>query len=387
MPIITVDQLLAELNAETINQSINIVRSRRPSVFGSIAGFASPEVMDSERKIQWLDYPINARADELAAAVTNVATSLTVVDGSKFRKRMVLLIESTGEQVVVADVVGNVLTVQRGYNTGGTGAAAAIGAKVSIESTAREENSLADPDAIDQPTKAYNVVQTMDGNIEFSDDALKIAQYGNTNAMALQVSNQMMQLTYQLNNMIIGGTRGTFTVGGKTSYTSGGMRHFATQAGGINVDNSGAALTLDQINAVYETIFNRGGVVNKIAVGTKLGRKLNALVSANYSSQRLSEWQSDQGSLISLPSDLPLFGGITDIVIDNTLGAKELFMYDASRIEVVPAAANQSDSDGGWKTLDATQKGQDGISARIIGKMTARFRDSKTHLARIHNIG
>lgn len=382
---ILVDDLVSALNAETIQESIDIVRSRRPSVLGSINGFLVPQVMSHDRKIQWLDYRIDARADTLNGAIDNVTTTITVADGGKFRKRMICLIDSTGEKVVVTAISGNDLTVQRGY--GSTAAAAADGAKISIESVAREENSLADPDAIDQPEKAFNYVQTMDTTLEFSDDALKIAQYGDTNNMTLQMENQMMQLTYQLNNALINGSRGTFTVDGKDSYTTGGMRYFAEQSGGLSVDNSGAALTLDQINAVYESIFNRGGMVSRIAVGTTLGRKLNALVSAEYSSQRLSEWQSDQGALISLPSDLPLFGGVTNIVIDNTLGANELFMYDPSRIGIVPAAANQSDSDGGWKTMDATQKGQDGISMRVLGKLALQFRDSKTHLARLHNIG
>jgi hypothetical protein len=382
---ILVDNLLAALNAETIQESINIVRSRRPSVLGSIAGFTDPDVMDADRKIQWLDYRIDARSDVTTASALVGATTIAVSDGGKFRPRMILRNDRTAEQVVVESVSSNTLTIQRGYQS--TAAAVNSGDKFWIESIAREENSLADPDAIDQPEKMYNIVQTMDFTINMSDDAQKIRQWGNTNNMALQIENQMMQLTYQLNNALINGQRGTFTVGGKESFVTGGMKFFATQSGGINVDNSAATLTLAQINAIYETVFNRGGIVTRIAVGTALGRKLSALVKAEYNSQRLQEWQSDSGSLISLPSDLPLFGGVTNIVIDNTLGANELYMYDPSKIQIVPAAANQSDSSGGWKTLDATQKGQDGVAARVIGKLALRLRDSKTHLARLYNIG
>jgi len=381
-----VSDLLAALNAETIQESINIVRSRRPSVLGSIAGFVAPDVMDANRKIQWLDYRIDARSDTTTASALVGATSIAVSNGGKFRPRMVLRNNRTNELVVVESVSSNTLTIQRGFG-GSTAAAVNSGDQFWIESVAREENSLADYDAIDQPEKMNNIVQTMDFALQFSDDALKVAQFGNTNDMALQMQNQLTQMTYQLNNALINGARGSFTVGGKVSYTTGGMKFFATQSGGINIDNAAATLTLDQINAAYETIFNRGGDVSRIAVGTKLGRKLSALVKAEYSSQRLSEWQSDTGALISLPSDLPLFGGVTNIVIDNTLGGNELYLYDPSRIEIVPAAANQSDSDGGWKTLDATQPGQDGKAARVIGKLAFRLRDSKTHLARIHNIG
>lgn len=381
-----VENLVAELNGETINQAIDIVRSNRPSILGSISGFGTPEMMDNERKHHWLNYRIDARGDEAGAAVADgVATTITVKDGTKFRKRMVVGVPSTGETFVVSAVSGNDLTIIRGVN--GVAAAIAQDAELEIISTAREENSLADPDSIDQAVKEFNYFQTMDATLEFSDDALKTYQYGNTNNMQLQLQNQLMQLSYQLNRTLINGTRGTFTVDGKQSWMTGGMRYFSQQTGGVNIDNAAATLTLDQINAVYERIFNRGGMVNKIAVGTALGRKLNALVSAEYSSQRLSEWQSDQGSLISLPSDLPLFGGVTDIVIDNNLTANELFMYDSNKISITPAAANQSGADGSWQTKDATQPGQDGSAVRIIGKLGFTVRDHETHLARIHNIG
>lgn len=380
-----VANLVAALNAETIEESLNMVRSRRPSILGSIKGFAAPEIMASDRKIQWLDYRIDARSDVTTASALVGATTITVADGTKFRSRMILRNDRTSELVVVSSVSGNDLTIQRAY--GSTAVAINSGDTFYIESVAREENSLPDADAIDQPAKMYNLVQTMDFTIDMSDDSQKIRQWGDTNDLAMQVSNQMQQLTYQLNNALIGGVRGSFTVGSKPSYSAGGMRYFAAQSGGINVDNSAATLTLEQINAVYETIFNRGGNVSRIAVGTKLGRKLSALVKANYNSTRLDDWSNDAGSLISLPSDLPLFGGITNIVIDNTLGASELFMYDPDRIEIVPAAANQSDTSGGWQTMDATQPGQDGKAVRVIGKLTTRFRDSKTHLARVYNIG
>lgn len=380
-----IEKLVAELNGETINEALNIVRSNRPSVFGSIAGFSTPELMDAERKFQWLDYRIDARGDEFGAPADDSTTTITVKNPDKFRKRMVIRVPSTGEEMIVAGKSGSTLTVIRGYN--GISQAVLVNTPIEIQSSAREENSLADTDTIDQPEKAFNHFQTIDTTLEFSDDALKVYQFGNTNDLQFQMQNQMIQLGYQLNRQLIYGTRGKFTVDGKDSYTTGGMRFFASQTGGINIDNSGQALTLDKINAVYEDVFNRGGNLNKIAVGTVLGRQLNKLVSAEYGPQRLKEWMSDQGSLVSLPSDLPLFGGVTDIVIDNNLGANELFMYDSSRIQVVPVAANNSASDGSWVTKDATMPGQDGAAVRVIGKLGFRFRDSKTHLARLHNLG
>lgn len=381
-----IESLKADLNGETINQMLDIVRSNRPSFIGSIAGFSSPEVMSSDRKHQWLDYKIDARGDVAAAEVSGgSATTLTVADGTKFRSRQVVRVPATGEVFAVDSVSGNTLTIIRGV--GGTAATIPDGAELQIQGTAREENSLADPDSIDQPDKRWNYFQTLDTTLEFSDDALKAYQYGGTNNLQFQIQNQMMQLNYQLNRSLLWNPRASFTVGGKDSTTAGGIGSFIESAGDLNIDNSGNALTLEQINAVYESIFNKGGMVNKICVGTALGRKLNALVSANYASQRLQQWTSDQGSLTQLPSDLPLFGGVQEIVVDNNMDANELFMYDSSKIQIVPVAANQSGSDGSWRTLDATQPGQDGAALRVIGKLSFRFRDYATHAARLYNIG
>lgn len=381
-----IEDLKAELNGETINQMLNIVRSNRPSFIGSIAGFSTPELMTSDKKHQWLDYKIDARGDVTAAPVADgVATSITVADGSKFRSRQVVRVPSTGEVLAIDSVSGNTLTVIRGV--GGTAAAIGSGAELQIQGTAREENSLPDADTIDQPDKRWNYFQTFDTTLQFSDDMMKAYSYGDTNNLQFQLQNQMMQLNYQLNRSMLWNSRNTFTVGGKDSTMAGGIGSFIESASDLNFDNGAATLTLDQINAVYESIFNKGGMVNKICVGTALGRKLNALVSANYSSQRLQTWTSDQGSLTQLPSDLPLFGGVTDIVIDNNMGANELFMYDSSKIQIVPVAANQSMSDGSWVTKDATTPGQDGAALRVIGKLSFRFRDYATHMARIYNVG
>lgn len=381
-----IEDLQADLNGETINQMLEIVRSNKPSFIGSIAGFATPEMMTADKKHQWLDYKIDARGDSVNGAIADgTTTSIVVDDGTKFRARQLVRVPSTGEVFAVSAVTDNTLTVIRGV--GGTAAAIADDAVLQIQGVAREENSLADPDSIDQPEKRWNYFQTFDTTLEFSDDMMKAYSYGGTNNLQFQLQNQMMQLNYQLNRSLLWNPRSSFTVGGKDSTVSGGIGSFITEASDLNIDNGAATLTLDQINAVYESIFNKGGMVNKICVGTALGRKLNALVSANYSSQRLQTWTSDQGSLTQLPSDLPLFGGVTEIVIDNNMGASELFMYDSSKIQIVPVAANQSGTDGSWKTLNATQPGQDGAALRVLGKLSFRFRDYATHMARLYNIG
>jgi hypothetical protein len=194
-------------------------------------------------------------------------------------------------------------------------------------------------------------------------------------------------LTIQLDRALVRGRKATATIGSDTVTYTGGLRFFLGQAGAINTDNSAAALTLDQINALNAEIVARGGMANTIAVGIKQARKLSALVSANYSSERLANWSADEGSLLQLPSDLPLVGNVNRIVVDTNLADGELVIFDASKISVVPMAAGNAAESGAWRTLDATQNGQDGQRTRIIGDFAMEIRQSKTHMARLHNIG
>ena len=50
-------------------------------------------------------------------------------------------------------------------------------------------------------------------------------------------------------------------------------------------------------------------------------------------------------------------------------------------------ASGNAAAGGNWRTVDATLPGQDGQRTRIIGDFAIEARQSKTHMARLHNIG
>ena len=91
--------------------------------------------------------------------------------------------------------------------------------------------------------------------------------------------------------------------------------------------------------------------------------------------------------MLRLPSDLPLVGNVNQIVVDTNLGNDELFIFDSGMVQVVPMAAHNAENSGAWQTKDATQPGQDGERVRILGDFAVELRQSKTHMARLHNIG
>jgi hypothetical protein len=383
MPAITSGLLSAALNDKVINEAFEIARSNRTGIL-SVVGMGSPRQAYDGYKMGWLDFRIDATSSATTDAVLIAGTTVPVVDGSKFRAGMTLSPTGSEEIILVTAVSGNDLTVVRGFG-GSTAAALTSGQVLTIDSVGREENSLAENDGIFQPDSVENFFQTMDTAVEFSRRALSTIQFGDTNSLAFQVSERIRQLTIQMDRALVRGRKAVATIGGKDVTYTGGLRFYATQAGAINTSGAGA-LTLDKINAANAEIVARGGMANTIAVGIKQARVINGLVAANYSSQRLSDWTADEGSVLRLPSDLPLVGNVNQIVVDTNLADDELFIFDSGMISVVPMNANNAADSGAWRTLDATQNGQDGERTRIIGDFAMEVRQSKTHMARIHSL-
>ena len=376
--------LAALLNDKVINEAFEIASSNRTGILQTV-GFGAARVPFDGYKMSWLDMRVDATSSATTGAVLVGATTVPVVDGSKFRPGMTLSPAGSDEVILVTAVAGNDLTVIRGFG-GTTAVALTSGQVLVIDSVGREENSGAENDGIFQPDPVENFFQTMDTAVEFSRRALATIQFGNTNDLTFQVSERIRQLTIQMNRALVRGRKATATVGSKSVTYTGGMRFYLDQAGAIKVDNSAAALTLDAINALNAEIVSRGGNSNTIAVGIKQARKLSALVSANYNSQRLGEWTADEGSLLQLPSDLPLVGNVNRIVVDTNLGDNELVMYDSGMLSIIPMGNGNATDSGNWRTADATQPGQDGERVRIIGDYAMEVRQSKTHMARLFNI-
>lgn len=382
MPVLSPD-LSALLNDKVINEAFEIARSNRTGIL-QVVSMGGPRQAYDGYKMGWLDFRIDATSSALTAGVDAVATTVPVADGGKFRAGMTVSASAGNEVMLVTAVSGNNLTVTRGF--GGTTAAALLsGAVLTIDSVGREENSLAENDGIFQPDPVENFFQTMDTAVEFSRRALATIQFGGTNDLAFQISERIRQLTIQMDRALVRGRRATATIGGKTVTYTGGLRFYLDQADAINTDGAGA-LTLDKINVINAEIVSRGGNANTIAVGIKQARVLSALVSANYSSQRLGEWTADEGSLLTLPSDLPLVGNVNRIVVDTNLADSELVIFDSSMVSVVPMAANNAEASGAWRTVDATQNGQDGQRTRVIGDFAMEVRQSKTHMGRLYGL-
>ena len=383
---ITSGVLAAALNDKVINEAFEIARSNRTGLL-SVISMGDPRMAYDGYKMGWLDMRVDATSSATSASVLVAATTIPVTtgEGAKFRAGMTISPTGSQEIILVTAVSGDNLTVERGFG-GTTAAALTSGQVLTIDSVSREENSLAENDGIYQPENVENYFQTMDTAVEFSRRALSTLQFGDTNDLTFQVSERIRQLTIQLDRALVRGRKATATIDGKVRTYTGGVRYWLDQTGALKTDAAAAALTLDHIDTLNAAIVSRGGTSDTIVAPIKQARKISALVRANYAPQRLSEWEADQGSVLALPSDLPLIGNVNRIVVDTNLADDEILLLDRSMLRVVPMAANNANNSGAWQTKDATLPGQDGERTRIIGDFAIEFRQSKVSGARLYNL-
>ena len=376
---------LAELNEKVINPAFEVARTNFDGII-SVIGMGSPREPESGHKLNWLNQSIGAGGNTVNGAILAAVTTLVVDDGSFFRAGMQISVKGSDEVMLVTAVSTNSLTVVRGFGAT-TAADIADNVVVTIDSTAREENSLGVDDNIFEPNLSENYFQTSDTQITMSRRALALAQHGNYNDLQMQLGERVRQLMIGQNRMLIRGQKGTETIAGKLHTFSGGMNYWTEQTGGYTVDNAAAALTFAKIDDLVEQIVLRGGMTDTIAVNTRLARVIQGLINANYSSKRLSEVLGDRGALVQLTSDLPILGKVNRIVVDTNLNDSELLMFDSSKPKIIPMAAGNAADSGAWRTLDSTANGQDGYSLRVLGDFGIEMNSFKTHLARLSNIG
>tara|TARA_Y100000034_G_scaffold116377_1_gene154614 strand:- start:654 stop:1808 length:1155 start_codon:yes stop_codon:yes gene_type:complete len=375
--------LASALKQKMINEAFEIARRDRTGVLATIS-MGEPLRPNRGHEFEWIDGYKGADSVTVNGALSNSATTLVVDSTSVLRAGMLL---ANGEEVIAVTTVNSSTsaTIVRGVGST-TAAAIEDDAVLTIDSVGRKENSLAADDNLYQPTTTENFFQTMDTTINMSRRALATLQFGNTNNLQNQLEERLRQLAINMDRMLIRGRRMEIGSGDDLISYSGGFKFFNDQPGAIKQDGSGAAMTLALINNLNESIVQAGGTTDSVAVSVAKARDMHALISANYNSQRLADWNADSGSVFQLPTDMPLTGNVNNIVIDTNLADTEVMMYDSSKLSIIPMASANGGEGGNWRTLDATQKGQDGQAARIIGDFGIECRQSLSHMGLLHNL-
>lgn len=308
---------------------------------------------------QWFEDEVYADETTVNGAQTNVATSVTVADGSIFRVGHVIKIGD--ELLYVSAVAGNVLTVTRGYAST-TAAAITDLSKVEVMFVEGIEGNDARAARNKARVAKSNNTQIFDDTVEISGSAEAVQQYGIADLYEYEKQKKQLELALQLEKALIGGV----------AYTNGqvrqmrGIRNFIT----TNVTNAGAALAASHINDAAQAIYEKGGFAAggdfKIMVGAKQKRALSAVDNNKI---MLTRADNARGQKVDMfVTDFGQF----EVVLNNNLNADELYIVDVNRLKIRPLIGRE------FFHKYMGDKG-DYTVGMLVGEYTLEFKQEKAH--------
>jgi hypothetical protein len=315
---------------------------------------------------QWFEDEIFADETKVNGAVTNVATSVVVVDGSIFRVGHVVKVGD--ELLYVSAVASNTLTVTRGY-AGTTAAAIADQAKIEVQFVEGIEGNDARA-ARNKPRVAKsNYTQIFDDSIEVSGTAEAVQQYGISDLYEYEKQKKQVELALQLEKALINGV----------AYQNGQVRQMAGVRSLIQsnvTDAAAAAVSGTLLNDSLQAIYEKGGFASggnyKILVPAKQKRAISAF---DNNKLYITQAENTRGQKVDhFVSDFGQF----EIALNNNLAANELLIVDANRMAIRPLVGR----DFFHKFMG--DKG-DYTVGTLVGEYTLEFKQEKAH-ARIKNL-
>jgi hypothetical protein len=314
---------------------------------------------------QWFEDEIFGDESKVVGAVTNVATSVVVADGSIFRVGHVIKVGD--ELLYVSAVASNTLTVTRGY-AGTTAAAIADQAKVEVMFVEGQEGNTARAGRVKPRTQVQNYTQIFDDTVELSGTATSIAQYGIDNLYEYEKQKKLLELSLQLEKALINGVG----LNNGNIRQMKGIRSFIQ----TNVTNAGAALTATHINDAIQSVYDKGGFQSggdyKILVSPKQKRAISA-----FDNNKLYITQAENSRGVAVDSFVSDFG-VFEIAVNNNLASDELILLDASRAKIRPLVNREFFHKFLGEVGDSTR-------GMLVGEYTLEFQQEKAH-ARIKGL-
>lgn len=221
---------------------------------------------DPEFKIFTKDVP--AQVSNATASFTNVATSITVGDGTIYKIGHAILDVLTLEVMWVTNVAGNVLTVVRGKGTAASASSGSADPLLIIGSHYQEGAST--PAAIAYaPSVVNNFTQIFRNALEMTNTA-KMTRLRTGDAIAEARRESLELHAIEMEKAFLFGAKLEDTGGSQPDRTTGGMNFWVS----TNIQDFAGAVTIDGWENFLESIFKYGSSEKLCLLG---GRALNVL--------------------------------------------------------------------------------------------------------------
>lgn len=304
------------------------------------------------------------------------ATSVTVVNGVRFRVGDQVRPGNAQEVMQVTAVAGNTLTVVRRF--GGTPASTlSNGLKLTILGNAALEGDDAPQVRFTARARRQNYTQIFTAAVEVSGSMQAVRLHGVRDELDYQKQERVRELLRDLENCVINGAAPAAAPQGAATVRrsmNGILRQIATNQfvpgqGGIP-SGGGAGTDLNEavLNAAQRLIWEQSqGTIDTIVVGGVQKRRINQFVS---SSSRFYRPGEDRVSdLVSVyESDF----GVCRVVLSRWVPIDTVLLLDSARVEVLPLAGRTFQ----FKPLAVTG---DRAAGLVVGEYTLEFRNENAH--------
>lgn len=313
-------------NADLIGKKLSVVDeilllnpNQTPLI--SLLGFSAPVTQTTH---QWYEDEVFAVQSTATAGATATATAIVVADVEPFRANQVVKV---GEELVLVTAVNagtKTLTVVRGY-AGTTPAAVNASDVLEVQFVEGVEGADARDARYKKRTGVSNKTQIFDDAIAISGTAGAVTQYGIGDLYEYEKQKKLLELALSLEKALINGIE----------YENGNIRQMKGIRSFIqsNIINAGGTVLTDNlINDSFQAIYEKGGFAgganHVIMVGAKQKR---AISDFGKSEIRLERLDNGRGQVVDhFVSDF----GRAEIVLNNNLGADELFIVDQNRAKI-----------------------------------------------------
>jgi hypothetical protein len=284
-------------------------------------------------KYEWLEDTMSAVTTTLAEAIDPAETAWNVTDGTLFKEGDIIRVQdTTGELVYVESVSSNTLTVIKGY-AGTTDSAHDSGATVEFLYPARIEGADFDTGHTTTVTRNYNYTQIFAEAVRVTGSEMVDKNYGIDDVMSynLQIlfggggqigaKGKAGKLSIALQKTFYYGQRAAGTA--STSRAMGGFEYYVT----TNVtDLNSAALTLKNIEDLYEDCYLAGGSPSMIVCNTWVWRKINEFFAGTITTERS---EAEGGHAIK---HIRTVMGDMDIMFDRWCPTDRLYLIEPDKM-------------------------------------------------------
>lgn len=328
---------------------------------------------------EWLEDSLLPNSDTINQGSftpnANDATSITVVNGSRFQPGDLLRPGNAPEVIQVTSIAGNVLTVVRRI---GASPASALsnGLRLTILGNAALEGADAQQARFTSRVRRANYTQIFAATVEVTGTMQAVRHHAVGDELDYQKQERLRELLRDLENCVINGAAPTVPQGSSTVRRSmnGAIRHIQTnqfvpgQSGFPSGGGAGTELNETLINTALRTIWEQSqGRIDTIVCGGSQKRRINEFVPTNT-----RHFAPDDRRIANLVSAYESDFGLCRVILSRWMPADTLLFLDSSRMQVMPLIGRSFQ----FKPLGPSG---DAIAGQLVGEYTLEFKNESAH--------